>query len=61
MLTQQNVSGKSSSAVYAVALLASDQSSTITGTYAGQYIMQIRISISLKYKFQLMILKFQPA
>ncbi|XP_042450916.1 uncharacterized protein LOC122035844 isoform X5 [Zingiber officinale] len=31
----QNVLGKSSSTVYAIALLASGQSSTITGTYAG--------------------------
>ncbi|KDO80533.1 hypothetical protein CISIN_1g0202162mg, partial [Citrus sinensis] len=36
----QNVLGKSSKIVYAIALLASGQSSTITGTYAGQYIMQ---------------------
>ncbi|KAJ0086024.1 hypothetical protein Patl1_08308 [Pistacia atlantica] len=36
----QNVLGKSSSIVYAIALLASGQSSTITGTYAGQFIMQ---------------------
>ncbi|KAL9359142.1 hypothetical protein Peur_047265 [Populus x canadensis] len=37
----KNVLGKSSSTIYAIALLASGQSSTITGTYAGQYIMQI--------------------
>ncbi|KAK8947418.1 Metal transporter Nramp5 [Platanthera zijinensis] len=37
---KQNVLGKSSSIVYAIALLASGQSSTITGTYAGQFIMQ---------------------
>ncbi|PKI42456.1 hypothetical protein CRG98_037129, partial [Punica granatum] len=36
----QNVLGRSSSTIYAIALLASGQSSTITGTYAGQYIMQ---------------------
>ncbi|XP_044511310.1 metal transporter Nramp5-like isoform X1 [Mangifera indica] len=36
----KNVLGKSSSIVYAIALLASGQSSTITGTYAGQFIMQ---------------------
>ncbi|GJT77653.1 ankyrin repeat-containing domain, PGG domain protein [Tanacetum coccineum] len=35
-----NVLGKSSSTLYAIALLASGQSSTITGTYAGQFIMQ---------------------
>lgn len=37
----QNVLGRSASTVYAIALLASGQSSTITGTYAGQYIMQV--------------------
>ncbi|GMH05180.1 hypothetical protein Nepgr_007020 [Nepenthes gracilis] len=36
----KNVLGKWSSKVFAVALLASGQSSTITGTYAGQYVMQ---------------------
>ncbi|KAG6499789.1 hypothetical protein ZIOFF_039581 [Zingiber officinale] len=36
-----DVHGKSSSTVYAIALLASGQSSAITGTYAGQYIMQV--------------------
>ncbi|KAM0946340.1 putative NRAMP family protein [Dioscorea sansibarensis] len=41
----KNVLGKSSSIVYAIALLASGQSSTITGTYAGQYIMQVCIII----------------
>lgn len=39
----QNVLGKSSSTIYAIALLASGQSSAITGTYAGQYIMQVHI------------------
>ncbi|PKI42458.1 hypothetical protein CRG98_037131, partial [Punica granatum] len=38
----QNVLGRSSSTIYAIALLASRQSSTITGTYAGQYIMQMK-------------------
>ncbi|KAG6497413.1 hypothetical protein ZIOFF_045312 [Zingiber officinale] len=37
----KDVLGKSSSTVYAIALLASGQSSAITGTYAGQYIMQV--------------------
>ncbi|KAJ0960441.1 hypothetical protein J5N97_001723 [Dioscorea zingiberensis] len=40
----KNVLGKSSSIVYAIALLASGQSSAITGTYAGQYIMQIIVT-----------------
>ncbi|GMY06705.1 metal transporter nramp5, partial [Fagus crenata] len=36
----KNVLGRSSSILYGIALLASGQSSTITGTYAGQFIMQ---------------------
>ncbi|CAN6936627.1 hypothetical protein Bca52824_085010 [Brassica carinata] len=36
----RNVVGKWSSKLFAIALLASGQSSTMTGTYAGQYIMQ---------------------
>lgn len=36
----KNVLGTWSSKLFAVALLASGQSSTITGTYAGQYVMQ---------------------
>ncbi|XP_022723910.1 metal transporter Nramp1 isoform X3 [Durio zibethinus] len=35
-----NVLGNWSSKLFAIALLASGQSSTITGTYAGQYVMQ---------------------
>jgi Mn2+/Fe2+ NRAMP family transporter len=37
----QNVLGRSSSVVYAVALLASGQSTTISCTFAGQVIMQV--------------------
>ncbi|KAG6521974.1 hypothetical protein ZIOFF_019108 [Zingiber officinale] len=37
----RDVLGKSSSTVYVIALLASGKSSAITGTYAGQYIMQV--------------------
>ncbi|KAJ4700726.1 putative Metal transporter [Melia azedarach] len=44
----QNVLGKSSSIVYAIALLASGQSSAITGTYAGQYIMQGFLDIKMR-------------
>ena len=44
----QNVLGKSSSKIYAIALLASGQSSTITGTYAGQYIMQVSDNKKIK-------------
>ncbi|KAI3437187.1 Non-specific serine/threonine protein kinase [Psidium guajava] len=36
----RNVLGSWSSKLFAIALLASGQSSTITGTYAGQYVMQ---------------------
>ncbi|KAJ3709249.1 hypothetical protein LUZ61_012954 [Rhynchospora tenuis] len=44
----KNVLGKSSSLVYAIALLASGQSSTITGTYAGQYVMQGFLDIRMR-------------
>ncbi|ERN03708.1 hypothetical protein AMTR_s00203p00031460 [Amborella trichopoda] len=43
-----NVLGRSSSTVYAVALLASGQSSTVTGTYAGQFIMQGYLELRMK-------------
>jgi len=36
----KHVLGKWSSTLFGIALLASGQSSTITGTYAGQYVMQ---------------------
>jgi hypothetical protein len=41
-LSLQNVLGDWSRELFAIALLASGQSSTITGTYAGQYVMQVR-------------------
>ncbi|KAG9448503.1 hypothetical protein H6P81_008468 [Aristolochia fimbriata] len=44
----KNVLGKSSSVVYAIALLASGQSSAITGTYAGQFIMQGFLDLKMK-------------
>ncbi|XP_011622454.1 metal transporter Nramp5 [Amborella trichopoda] len=44
----KNVLGRSSSTVYAVALLASGQSSTVTGTYAGQFIMQGYLELRMK-------------
>ncbi|XP_027358465.1 metal transporter Nramp5-like [Abrus precatorius] len=44
----KNVLGKSSSTIYAIALLASGQSSAITGTYAGQYIMQGFLDLKMK-------------
>ncbi|XP_030526405.2 metal transporter Nramp5-like [Rhodamnia argentea] len=40
--------GRSSSTIYAIALLASGQSSTITGTYAGQYIMLGFLELKMK-------------
>ncbi|KAI3442698.1 uncharacterized protein J3R85_000946, partial [Psidium guajava] len=44
----KNILGRSSSTVYAIALLASGQSSTITGTYAGQYIMEGFLELKMK-------------
>ncbi|KAF3447019.1 hypothetical protein FNV43_RR12199 [Rhamnella rubrinervis] len=44
----QNVLGRSSKIIYAIALLASGQSSAITGTYAGQYIMQGFLDLKMK-------------
>ncbi|CAL9075915.1 unnamed protein product, partial [Musa textilis] len=48
----QNVLGKSSSIVYGIALLASGQSSTVSGTYAGQYIMQGFLDIKMRMWLQ---------
>nr|POE92557.1 metal transporter nramp5 [Quercus suber] len=44
----KSVLGRSSSTIYAIALLASGQSSTITGTYAGQFIMQGFLDLKMK-------------
>ncbi|KAB1221018.1 Metal transporter Nramp5 [Morella rubra] len=44
----KNVLGRSSSAIYAIALLASGQSSAISGTYAGQFIMQGFLDLKMK-------------
>ncbi|GLJ37280.1 hypothetical protein SUGI_0756180 [Cryptomeria japonica] len=44
----KNVLGQWNSKVFAVALLASGQSSTITGTYAGQYVMQGFLDLKIK-------------
>ncbi|KAG2324518.1 hypothetical protein Bca52824_007246 [Brassica carinata] len=44
----RNVVGKWSSKLFAIALLASGQSSTITGTYAGQYVMQGFLDLRLE-------------
>ncbi|KAF5741788.1 Metal transporter Nramp1 family protein [Tripterygium wilfordii] len=44
----ENVLGSWSSKLFAVALLASGQSSTITGTYAGQYVMQGFLDLRLR-------------
>ncbi|KAJ4965454.1 hypothetical protein NE237_017303 [Protea cynaroides] len=48
-VTGTNVLGKSSSIIYAIALLACGQSSTVTGTYAGQFIMQMILSFELPF------------
>nr|GME17457.1 metal transporter Nramp5-like isoform X2 [Ipomoea batatas] len=40
--------GKWSSKLYAVSLLASGQSSSVTGTFAGQYIMQGFLDLKMK-------------
>lgn len=45
----QNVVGSWGSKLFAVALLASGQSSTITGTYAGQYVMQVFANNSMQF------------
>lgn len=44
----RNVLGSWSSKLFAIALLASGQSSTITGTYAGQYVMQGFLDLRLQ-------------
>ncbi|XP_024526852.1 metal transporter Nramp6 [Selaginella moellendorffii] len=44
----RNVLGQWSKVIFAVALLASGESSTITGTYAGQYVMQGFLNLRLK-------------
>ncbi|GER43900.1 metal transporter [Striga asiatica] len=44
----KNVLGNWSSKLFAIALLASGQSSTITGTYAGQFVMQGFLDLRLK-------------
>ncbi|KAL7597351.1 hypothetical protein Lser_V15G30753 [Lactuca serriola] len=44
----KNVLGKSGSTLYAIALLASGQSSTITGTYAGQFIMSGFLDLKMR-------------
>jgi len=44
----RHVLGNWSSKVFAIALLASGQSSTITGTYAGQYVMQGFLNLKMK-------------
>ncbi|XP_021725589.1 metal transporter Nramp5-like [Chenopodium quinoa] len=45
----KNVLGKKTAAIfYGIALFASGQSSTITGTYAGQYIMQGFLDLKMK-------------
>lgn len=47
-LLLKNALGNWSSKLYAISLLASGQSSTVTGTYAGQYIMQGFLDLKMK-------------
>ncbi|WCJ44396.1 Metal transporter Nramp5 [Euphorbia peplus] len=54
----KNMLGKSSSILYAIALLASGQSSTITGTYAGQYIMQGFLDLKMKKWLRNMVTRY---
>ncbi|KAI8537395.1 hypothetical protein RHMOL_Rhmol09G0020300 [Rhododendron molle] len=56
----QNVLRKSSSTIYAIALLASGQSSSITCTYAGQFIMQMILSFELPFSL-IPLLKFSSS
>lgn len=44
----KNVLGNWSSTVYAIALLAAGQSASITGTYAGQYVMQGFLNMKMR-------------
>ncbi|CAN1176089.1 Metal transporter Nramp5 [Linum perenne] len=44
----KNVLGRSSKILYGIALLASGQSSAITGTYAGQFIMQGFLDLKMR-------------
>ncbi|KAL3513678.1 hypothetical protein ACH5RR_026395 [Cinchona calisaya] len=44
----KNLLGRSSSTIYGIALLASGQGSSITGTYAGQFIMQGFLDLKMK-------------
>ncbi|KAF9682648.1 hypothetical protein SADUNF_Sadunf05G0130700 [Salix dunnii] len=54
----QNVLGKSSSKIYAIALLASGQGSTITGTYAGQYIMEGFLELKMRKWIRNLLTRF---
>ncbi|KAI8537394.1 hypothetical protein RHMOL_Rhmol09G0020200 [Rhododendron molle] len=56
----KNVLRKSSSTIYGIALLASGQSSTITCTYAGQFIMQMILSFELPFSL-IPLLKFSSS
>ncbi|KAI4366605.1 hypothetical protein MLD38_022465 [Melastoma candidum] len=44
----KNVLGRSSSTIYGISLLASGQSSAITGTFAGQFVMQGFIDLKMQ-------------
>nr|XP_023885798.1 metal transporter Nramp5-like [Quercus suber]POE69191.1 metal transporter nramp5 [Quercus suber] len=54
----KNALGNWSSKLYAISLLASGQSSTVTGTYAGQYIMQGFLDLKIEPWLRNLITRF---
>ncbi|XVE83043.1 hypothetical protein DITRI_Ditri16bG0055200 [Diplodiscus trichospermus] len=54
----KNALGNWSSKLYAISLLASGQSSTVTGTYAGQYIMQGFLDMKMQLWLRNLITRF---
>ncbi|OMO72971.1 Natural resistance-associated macrophage protein [Corchorus olitorius] len=54
----KNALGEWSSKLYAISLLAAGQSSTVTGTYAGQYIMQGFLEMKMELWLRNLITRF---
>ncbi|OMO56309.1 Natural resistance-associated macrophage protein [Corchorus capsularis] len=54
----KNALGEWSSKLYAISLLAAGQSSTVTGTYAGQYIMQGFLEMKLELWLRNLVTRF---
>jgi NRAMP (natural resistance-associated macrophage protein)-like metal ion transporter len=54
----KNALGNWSSKVYAISLLASGQSSTVTGTYAGQFIMQGFLDLKMELWLRNLVTRF---